>query len=358
MADLSRVWAPLPNMSGYVASLQQSWATHLAPRCADAFTVVSLFAGGGGSSLGYSMAGFRELLAVEWDPYAADTFRANFPDVPVWEGNIAELSVAKCLHLAGLMPGDLDVLDGSPPCQGFSTGGRRDLADPRNGLFTEYVRLLQGLRPKVLVMENVSGLVKGRMRLAFAEIVRQLKASGYTMSTRLLNAMYFGVPQSRQRLIFLGVRADLGILPSHPRAISWPISVREALEGVEQEPVPPLTPKYRDLAPRVKPGQCQADVDSGSGFQNLVRLRWDRPSPTLTRLNPGTGRGTPLHPSEHRSLSIPEAKRVGSFPDDYCLPDGTFQQRWGVLGNDVPPLFMRAMAAHIHTRLLPRDETP
>jgi DNA (cytosine-5)-methyltransferase 1 len=210
----------------------------------------------------------------------------------------------------------------------------------------------------VLVMENVAGLVTGKMRLVFAEIMRALKGSGYLVSTRRLNAMYFGVPQSRQRLIFLGVREDLGIAPSHPKAQTWPIPVREALEGVAYEPVPGLTPKYRDLAPRVRPGQCAADIDAGTGFQNLVRLRWDKPAPTINRMNPGTGLGTPLHPTEHRSLSIPEAKRLCSFPDEFVLPDGTFPQRWGVLGNAVPPLFMRAIALHITETILTSGDTP
>jgi len=171
--------------------------------------VISLFAGCGGSSLGYSMAGYRELLAVEWDDHAVETFRLNFPDVPVWHGDIADLSVEKCLELAGLRPEELDVLDGSPPCQGFSTAGKRKMDDGRNQLFREYVRLLRGLEPKVLVMENVSRMVKGKMKLIFAESVRELKASGYHVSARLMNAMYFGVPQSRQRMIFIGVREDL-----------------------------------------------------------------------------------------------------------------------------------------------------
>jgi DNA (cytosine-5)-methyltransferase 1 len=304
------------------------------------------------------MAGYRELLAVEWDGYAAQTFRMTFPDTPVWEGDIASLSIEEVLSLTGLVSGELDVLDGSPPCQGFSTGGKRVLSDPRNTLFTEYVRVLEGLQPKVLVLENVAGLVTGRMRLVFAAVMRALKGSGYIVSTRRMNACYFGVPQSRQRLIFLGVRADLGRGPSHPTAQTWPVSVRDALDGVESEVVPCLTPKYRELAPRIRPGQCAADIDQGKGFQNLVRLRWDAPAPTLTRMNPGNGRGTPLHPCEHRSLSIPEAKRLGSFPDEFTLPAGNFQERWGMLGNAVPPLFMRAIARHIRAELLSGGETP
>lgn len=160
------------------------------------------------------MAGFRELLAVEWDDNAVQTFKLNFPDVPVYHGDISKLSVEEALRLSGLKVGELDVLDGSPPCQGFSTAGKREFGDSRNQLFREYVRLLRGLRPKVCVMENVSGMVKGKMKLIFAEVLRELKASGYRVKARLLNAMYFGVPQSRERMIFVGVRGDLTVKTS------------------------------------------------------------------------------------------------------------------------------------------------
>ena len=200
----------LPKIADYPAHLEACWREHLAPREPNAPTVISLFAGCGGSSLGYSMAGFRELLAVEWDDHAVETFRLNFPGVPVYHGDIAELSVGRCMEMAGLSgPGELDVLDGSPPCQGFSTAGKRRMDDGRNQLFREYVRLLRGLRPKVLVMENVSGMVKGKMKLIFVETLREVKGSGYRVSARLMNAMYFGVPQSRERMIFIGVREDL-----------------------------------------------------------------------------------------------------------------------------------------------------
>jgi DNA (cytosine-5)-methyltransferase 1 len=199
----------LHKIADYAAHLAACWKEHLARRESDAPTVISLFAGCGGSSLGYSMAGYRELLAVEWDDHAVETFKANFPDVPVCHGDIAKLSVEEVLRMTGLQPGELDVLDGSPPCQGFSTAGKRKMDDGRNQLFREYIRLLRGLQPKVLVMENVSGMVKGKMKLIFVEILQDLKASGYHVSARLMNAMYYGVPQSRQRMIFVGVRNDI-----------------------------------------------------------------------------------------------------------------------------------------------------
>jgi len=243
----------------------------------------------------------------------------------------------------------------SPPAD--ETVALADLTpDPRNALFHEYVRLLRGLMPKVLVMENVAGLVRGKMRLVFRDVLAELTGSGYVVSARLLNAMWFGVPQSRARLIVVGVRQDLvethGVVPSHPAAQGWPVTVREALRGVEHEDVPELAPKYRRLAPLIWPGQCAADVDAGKGFQNLVRLDYAKPSPTLTRMNPGNGRGTPLHPVRHRSLSVPEARRLCGFPDAYVLPDAPFPARWGVLGNAVPPPFMAAIVGHLRTELL------
>jgi site-specific DNA-cytosine methylase len=173
------------------------------------FTYISLFAGCGGSSLGYKWAGGRGLAAVEFNANAAETYRLNFPDTPMLERDIATVTAEELLALTGLQVGDLDILDGSPPCQGFSTAGKRQFDDPRNSLFREYVRLVEGLQPRVFVMENVSGMVKGKMKLAFKTIMETLKATGYTVRCQLLNAMYYGVPQSRERLIWIGVRPDI-----------------------------------------------------------------------------------------------------------------------------------------------------
>jgi len=233
----------------YPAILDEARCCPHAPKEEDAPSVISTFAGGGGSSLGYSMAGCRELLAVEWDDNAVTTLRANFPDLDICHGDIAKLSVAEVLERTGMQPGELDIFDGSPPCQGFSTAGQRRMDDDRNQLFREFVRLLRGLRPKVFVMENVSGMIKGKMKLVFVEILKELKASGYRVSARLLNAKYFHVPQSRERLIFIGVREDLDREPTHPRAESRPVTVGQALPWCESfvtnssycEREPPLT---------------------------------------------------------------------------------------------------------------------
>lgn len=295
------------------------------------------------------MAGYRELLAVEWDNHAAEQFKANFPEVPLFHGDIAKLSVEQALQTANIRPGELDVFDGSPPCQGFSTAGKRVLNDPRNQLFREYVRLLEGLRPKVFVMENVSGMVKGKMRLIFADIVRALKETGYNVRARLLNAKYFHVPQSRERMIFIGTRADLPIAPSHPAPLSTPFTVRDAWRGLEHEPSPKLTADALPYGSRAKPGGGASTFHPRQHYFSMKRLAWNQPSRTITKLT--DNRAMLLHPELDESISVDEAKRLGSFPDQFLLA-GTHHKKWARIGNSVPPLFMRAIATHIKTVIL------
>jgi DNA (cytosine-5)-methyltransferase 1 len=342
----------LKRITDYFAYLDACWLEHLRPRAENAPTVISTFAGAGGSSLGYSMAGFRELLAIEWDNNAVETFKLNFPDVPVYHGDIAKISVEQVLEMTGLKPGDLDIFDGSPPCQGFSTAGKRQIDDPRNSLFKEYVRLLRGLRPKVFVMENVSGMVKGVMKLVFAEILRELKDSGYKVSARLLNAMYFGVPQSRERMIFIGVRDDLGIEPSHPVAETEVVTVKSfnvhsdsLLEGVELERWNSIPPggNWQDLPKSL--------VNGAAKFSNFHRkLHPEKPSFTLGKEEHFSS-GRFYHWKEPRRLSDLELKFIGSFPQAFVfIGDGkTVHNR---IGNSVPPLFMRSIARHIRAEIL------
>lgn len=321
-------------------------------------TVISTFAGAGGSSLGYRLAGFRELLAVEWDSHACECLRTNFPDVPVYEGDIAALSVEEILQRTGLEPGELDVLDGSPPCQAYSTFGKRDLSDPRARLFEQYCRLLKGLQPKCFVMENVSGLVKGKMKATFAEIMRALKACGYRVRARLLNTQYFDVPQARPRLIFIGVRDDLGIEPSHPLPTSSPLSARAALINVKNDPAEVemllaagrkyATYREWDLIP---PGKTLQDVTDGNSGFSCRKFHPDRPAPTVVKNDGNIGMHGALHWSERRRFTRTEFARFASFPDTYQWPGewGDAVQR---IGNCVPPNFMKAIAEHIRDNVL------
>ena len=319
-------------------------------------TVISTFAGCGGSSLGYKLAGFRELLAVEWDQNAVDTFRLNFPDVPVYHGDICKLTGAECMRLAGIGPGELDVFDGSPPCQGFSTAGKRRFDDPRNSLFKEYARLLKELQPRVFVMENVTGMVKGCMKQAYLAIVATLRACGYRVKGEVLNAMYYNVPQSRERVIIIGVRNDLGIEPSHPKPQTRPMTVREAFADVIVE-----GDQHRGASDRVLAYAKQHPGGWNTNMRTMIRvsgktysvasLKWaelDRPLGTVAKqeiVDSGV-----MAPCRTRYLSMNELKAAASFPQSFNLVSR--KNAVERIGNSVPPNLMRAIAEHVRREIL------
>lgn len=322
------------------------------------FNVVSTFSGCGGSSLGYHLAGGNILLAVEWDDNAVQTYRANFPDTQVWHGDIHDLSVEEILRLTGLKPGELDLFDGSPPCQGFSMAkGSRNYFDSRNQLYHEYVRILRGLRPKTFIMENVSGMVKGPMKLIFADILRELKSSGYKVKARLMNAKYYGVPQSRERMIFVGVREDLELEPSHPNPQETPVTASAALQGVPAEPYEYITrPDFLKLWQDTKPGDLFATAYERANngkrrYFNSIKLDPAKPSPTIVKtVMPCTGSGL-YHWDAPRILTISEIKRLATFPDDFQF-FGRFEDKWARIGNCVPPNFMKAIASHVYENII------
>lgn len=317
------------------------------------FTVISTFAGCGGSSLGYHWAGFKELLAIDFDKNAVETFKLNF-DVPIWQRDIKTVTAQEILDFCGIGKGELDVLDGSPPCQGFSLSGKRQVKDERNDLFKEFVRLIDGLQPKVFVMENVSGMIKGKMKGRFLEILQTLKSLNYNVKCKLMNAMWYNVPQSRERTIFVGVRNDLGIEPSFPKSNHKSISLREAFENLpKQDNIEYFSGKRLELAKKIRPWKDGSDVIQGQNF-NLKRLSWNKPSRTILKSigknNSHFGGGL-IHPEEHRNITILEAKRVSTFPDDFQFI-GSFQDQWARIGNSVPPKMMQAIAENIRDNIL------
>lgn len=284
-------------------------------------TVISTFAGCGGLSLGYKMAGFNELLAVEWEQNAVDTFRLNFPEVPVYHGDIAKLTGKECMRLAGIKKGALDVLDGSPPCQGFSTAGKRKFSDPRNSLFKEYARLLYELQPKVFVMENVTGMVKGCMKQAYLQIIKTLRECGYKAKGQVLNAMYYGVPQSRQRVILIGVRNDLNIKPSHPKPQTKPTHAKR----IDSKPGRYLDRRWGD--------QVVTEQMPSFTVDRKCRFFWNK----------------------NEQWGIKSYIYALSFPDDFKFSGGNTNIK-DRIGNSVPPLLMKAIAGHIKDNILkPQD---
>lgn len=215
---------------------------HLLPW--NGLTVASLFAGTGGSSLGYRMSGYRVLYANEFVPIAQESYKANAAPHTVVDGrDVKTVTAEDVLKACGLKAGELDVLDGSPPCQAFSTAGRREKgwgterhyehgADQKNEeLFSEFIRLRDGIRPRVFVAENVSGLVKGKAKGFFLEILKELRR-GYRVTCPLLDAQWLGVPQARQRIVFMGVRDDLALDPPAIKPLPYRYTVRDALPWI------------------------------------------------------------------------------------------------------------------------------
>ena len=211
------------------------------------FTVVSTFSGAGGSCYGFRLAGYRVLWASEFVDAAAETYAANYPATPLDRRDIRDVRGAEILDAIGSSRGDVDVLEGSPPCASFSTAGKRaagwgavkpysDTKQRVDDLFFEYARLVDEIRPRVFVAENVSGLVKGVAKGYFKRILTALEAPGYVVGARLLDAQWLGVPQARARIIFLGVRADLverfGVRPAFPKPLPYRYSIRDALPEI------------------------------------------------------------------------------------------------------------------------------
>jgi DNA (cytosine-5)-methyltransferase 1 len=318
--------------------------------------VVSTFSGCGGSCLGYRMAGYRVLWASEFIPAAQKVYKENHPDSVLDTRDIREVKSQEILDAIDQERGEVDILDGSPPCSDFSTAGKgsegwgevKDYSDTKqrvDDLFFEYARILEGLQPKVFVAENVKGLVRGKAKGYFKEILRELKGCGYDVQAKVLDAQWLGVPQRRQRLIFVGVRNDLDASPAHPDPLPYRYSVREAVDDLPSDGV-----RLKGYAVHDKWYDCDANGNHPSLF-NLKRLRWHEPANTLCQT---WGRGTAAitMPDEPpRYPSIAELKRLQAFPDDFELT-GNRAQRWERIARTVPPVMMKHIAATIRDDIL------
>lgn len=308
-----------------------------------AVKVVSTFAGCGGSSLGYEMAGCEVVAAVEWDAHAAECYRLNHPATRVFEGDIAAVKGADILDATGLDVGALDVLDGSPPCQGFSMAGRRAIDDPRNQLFREHMRLVRELRPRHVVIENVAGMLRGAMLPVAHEIVAALRAEGYNVAAGLCEAWWFGVAQRCPRVFFVGSRDRSPVLP--PPVRSRPVTSGEALRGVEPDEVLlPANAGQRLMATHLRPGENGSDVmrrvGRKDGWYNCGMLDRSEAAPTITKTMQGYGS---LYHWTRRHVSVREALVLTGFPASYQLP-GSFSDRWARVGNSVAPPVTAAIA--------------
>lgn len=316
------------------------------------FTVADLFSGCGGSCTGFRMAGFRVGYACEFVPAAQESYKANADAGSYLDcRDVRTVQASEILEHLGMTEGELDVLSGSPPCQAFSTAGKREkgwgkLKEYEHGakqcnetLFAEYIRLLRGLRPKVFVAENVSGLIKGTAKGMFLEILRDLKASGYNVKCKVLDAQWLGVPQTRQRTIFIGVRDDLQLEPVYPKPLPYRYSVRDALPWIvggmngnpNQKQNPGNTFPRGTPIEASKPLPCVQSFSGGLGAGNrheveaetdisryellppsrlkdgaygVQEVKPDEPCPTVTCSSPGNDLAVPYNRAIEKETDI------------------------------------------------------
>ena len=355
------------------------------------WTAIDLFCGAGGLSEGFRQAGFRVLAGNDVAPYAAETFVASHSDAHFLHGPIERITARAFLGAAGLRKYELDCLIGGPPCQAFSVyNHQRGLHDKRSGLFCEYLRIVEGLMPKWVVMENVTGITSAGGGQAVQRILAGLASLGYRVETKVLHAEAFGVPQERRRVIFLGNRLGLPIRwpePTHganrePYVRVWdaigdllplrngeqpghalpyhtgPMSAYQAhlrgnLTRVTNHAAPRLAPINRERMKFIPEGGSWRDIPYDllpAGMKRARRcdhtkrygrLRKDGLASTiLTKCD--LHWGAYIHPEQDRVLTVREAARLQSFPDWFRFA-GPRTEQYVQVGNAVPPLLAKQL---------------
>lgn len=332
---------------------------------------IDLFAGAGGLTTGLKIAGFRICAAVELDQRAAATFRTNHPRVHLESSDIRKVKCDELMRTLGLRKGELDLLAGCPPCQGFSrlpTRNGEALKDDRNDLVFEFVRFVRAFLPKAIMFENVPGLMRNER---FREVKLQLQALGYSLEAKVLDAADYGVPQRRRRLIVLGARGRRRLSLAEPcyehRTVREALAVLTAGPGTSGDAIHDLPVRHSEQVQAIiravpEDGGGRLDLPQEmrlechkrtNGFRDVYgRMRWDAPSPTITSgcVNPSKGRF--LHPAEHRAITLREAAILQGFPVDYVfLPEHGKGAIAVMIGNAFPPPFIAAHAKKIREAL-------
>ncbi|EFC0650253.1 DNA cytosine methyltransferase [Escherichia coli] len=351
---------------------------------------LSFFSGAMGLDLGLEKAGFKTLLACEIDKSARKTIKKNKPDMALI-GDIRDYSSQEILEHAGLSLGDeVDLIMGGPPCQAFSTAGKRlGFEDERGNVFLKYLETVFEIRPRYFIIENVRGLLSAPLQHrphsergedfpplkneeqaggVLSYIYRMIKANGYSCSFELYNAANFGVPQTRERVVMLCSRDGRKIPylePTHSQAGEFGLPVWKTfaetvadLNGIHHTHLdfPEKRKKYyRMLGPgeywKNLPIELQKEALGNSFFSGggktgfLRRLSWDKPSPTLVT-HPAMPATDLAHPEEVRPLSIEEYKKLQQFPDSWAI-EGKLLDQYKQLGNAVPVGLGYAIGKHL-----------
>ncbi len=378
-------------------------------------TAVDLFSGAGGISLGLTNAGFDVRFCSDWDEACAKTHRRNFPEIPFVQTSIELLKGKEILQAARLKRGELDLLVGGPPCQGFSIIGQRALWDPRNGLFREFIRIAEELKPKCIIIENVPGLATLGNGSVLREIGNAFFEAGYSIECGELLAAQYGVPQMRWRMFFIGWRFDQKKSGGFPRPTHGAagigdlvpnrtitsketegfVSIRDAIGDLPEISVgeecklysrSPVS-DYQKAMREGEMGMLANHYSARLSERNMARIRYLKPGQDWRSLPyellpagmqrahrkdhtrryrrmtwTGIARsvitrfrdpksGEYIHPEQHRTISIREAARLQSFPDWFVF-EGNISQQYDQVGNAVPPLLARAVAREIKKLLI------
>lgn len=334
-------------------------------------TAIDLFSGCGGLSCGLIAADFQVVAAVEIDPKAQSTYKLNHPDVRLYENDIRKLDPEQVMRDIGLVSGELDLLAGCPPCQGFSRlrtkNQANSMSDERNDLVSNFLHFVKVMLPKTVMLENVPALAQDSR---FALMQSQLSQLGYRAVVRILDAADYMVPQRRKRLILLASRVHLpAIAPKADKRMT----VRQALAGVgapskthdKLHAVPEnRTAAVRQLIARIpKNGGSRRDLGEedqlechkrSDGFRDVYgRMAWDEVSPTITSGCHNPSKGRFLHPSYNRTITLREAALLQGFPMGYQFDVNHGKESIALMiGNALPPPFITAHAHGLKDGLL------
>lgn len=332
---------------------------------------IDLFSGCGGLSLGLKGAGFTVSAAVEIDLKAQETYRLNHPNVRLYAEDIRKLDPLELLQEAGLKVGELDLLAGCPPCQGFSRLRTKNkmtsASDDRNDLVRDFLRFIEIMQPKTVMLENVPALAKDHR---FVGMQDQLHALGYQTVVNVLDAADYSVPQRRKRLIMLASRVHIPMVADKARKR---LTVRQALKGMAEpgqgrDKLHGLgenrSQKVLNLIALIpKDGGSRKDLPvkfqlechkRSNGFSDVYgRLAWDSVAPTITSGCHNPSKGRFLHPEQDRTISLREAAVLQGFPRSYKFDIAHGKESIALMiGNALPPPFITAHANALRAGLL------
>ena len=364
-----------PGNATYKSMLDKLFSSHANEKKTN-LSAVSLFSGCGGFSLGFSAAGFKIKGFVEKESTLRNIYKLNFPDSIEIGSDITGVT-KESLDSFSASLGTVDVIIGGPPCQGFSLSGKREITDPRNMLFKHYLRFVDAFKPKFAVLENVRLLTSMKNAdggFVKDDIYREFNNHGYRIEYFEIKAKNFGVPQHRDRVIFIAVRHDVDFVPSMPEPTH-----KESIDLFSDvEKVRTFADACSDL-PFIESGEKSEvhlheavkhpshvvdwlwDVQEGfsahdnedinkrppSGYNTTYKRQvWEKPGATVQTTFGMISGCNNVHPIATRSLTIREAARLQSFPDDYKF-EGTLGAIRTGIGNAVPPMLAYKIAKHL-----------